>query len=57
MLTKAVFTKGLTVRTLKGRSSYVFCVYYNFASNLLVSGGCEGDVRIWNVAQDQFRAR
>jgi len=28
----------------------VFCLNYNAASNLLVSGGCEGDVRIWNVA-------
>ena len=36
---------------LKGHSSYVFCVNYNTASNLLVSGGCEGDVRIWNVAK------
>jgi len=29
----------------------VFCINYNTASNLLVSGGCEGDVRIWNVAR------
>ena len=41
--------QGLTLKTLKGHSSYVFCVNYNNASNLLVSGGCEGEIRIWNV--------
>ncbi len=34
---------------LKGHTSYVFCVNYNNASNLLVSGGCDGEIRIWNV--------
>lgn len=33
---------------LKGHSSFVFCVNYNMTSTLLVSGGCDGDVRIWN---------
>lgn len=41
--------QGLTTRTLKGHSSYVFCVNYNMTSNLLVSGGCDGDLRIWNA--------
>lgn len=34
---------------MKGHTSYVFCVNYNNASNLLVSGGCDGEIRIWNV--------
>lgn len=41
--------QGMTLKTLKGHTSYVFCVNYNNASNLLVSGGCEGEIRIWNV--------
>jgi len=43
--------KGLTHKHLKGHTKWVFCLNYNSASNLLVSGGCEGDVRIWNVAR------
>ncbi len=43
--------KGLTAKHLKGHTKWVFCVNYNKASNLLVSGGCEGDVRIWNPAR------
>ena len=27
---------------------------YNTASNLLVSGGCDGDVRIWNAARGRL---
>jgi WD40 repeat protein len=46
-----IFGQGTSTKVLKGHSSYVFCVNYNTASNLLVSGGCEGDVRIWNVAK------
>jgi COMPASS component SWD3 len=43
--------KGLTHKHLKGHTKWVFCLNYNPTSNLLVSGGCEGDVRIWNVAR------
>lgn len=43
--------KGLTHKILKGHSKWVFCLNYNTASNLLVSGGCDGDVRIWNTAR------
>lgn len=43
--------KGLTQRVLKGHTKWVFCLNYNTTANLLVSGGCEGDVRIWNVAR------
>ena len=46
--------KGLTHKLLKGHTKWVFCLNYNPASNLLVSGGCEGDVRIWNVARGKF---
>jgi COMPASS component SWD3 len=43
--------KGLTSRVLKGHTSYVFCVNYNTEGTQLVSGGCDGDVRIWNAAK------
>ena len=43
--------KGLTSRVLKGHTSYVFCINYNTEGTQLVSGGCEGDVRIWNAAK------
>jgi len=38
-------------RVLKGHTKWVFCLNYNTAANLLVSGGCEGDIRIWDVAR------
>ena len=41
----------MTRKVLKGHTKWVFCLNYNQQSNLLVSGGCEGDVRIWNVAR------
>ncbi len=44
-------TQGTLQKTLKGHTKWVFCLNYNLASNLLVSGGCDGDVRIWNVAR------
>jgi len=43
--------KGLTSRVLKGHGSYVFCVNYNTEGTQLVSGGCDGDVKIWNAAK------
>ena len=46
--------KGLTSRVLKGHSSYVFCVNYNTEGTQLVSGGCDGDVKIWNAAKGAF---
>jgi COMPASS component SWD3 len=42
-------SKGLTEKQLKGHNSWVFCVNYNTASNLLVSGACDGDIRIWDA--------
>lgn len=49
--------QGLTQKTLKGHTSFVFCVNYNNASNLLVSGGCDGEIRIWNVEKGTSCAR
>jgi COMPASS component SWD3 len=46
--------QGTTHKLLKGHSKWVFCLNYNTASNLLVSGGCDGDVRIWNAAKGFF---
>jgi len=48
---RRVVWKGLTSRVLKGHSSYVFCVNYNTEGTQLVSGGCDGDVKIWNAAK------
>ena len=39
---------------LKGHTSYVFCVNYNTEGTQLVSGGCDGDVKIWNAAKGAF---
>lgn len=46
--------KGLTHKLLKGHTKWVFCLNYNTASNFLVSGGCDGDVRIWNTAKGLY---
>jgi len=46
--------QGVTTKHLRGHTSFVFCLNCNTASTLLVSGGCEGDVRIWNVARGAF---
>jgi WD40 repeat protein len=43
--------KGVTSRVLKGHTSYVFCINYNTEGTQLVSGGCEGDVKIWNATK------
>jgi COMPASS component SWD3 len=43
--------KGMTSKVLKGHTSYVFCVNYNTEGTQLVSGGCDGDVKIWNAAK------
>jgi len=44
-------SQGSTTKHLRGHTSFVFCVNYNTASTLLVSGGCKGDVRICNFAR------
>lgn len=43
--------QGLVSKVLKGHQDMVFCVNYNSTSNLLVSGGCDGSVKIWNAAK------
>ena len=43
--------KGLSVNTFRGHTNFVFSVSFNNASNLLVSGGSDETVRIWDVAR------
>jgi len=46
--------KGLTTKILKGHTSYVFCLNYNSASDKLVSGCCDGDIKIWDVTKGEL---
>lgn len=43
--------KRSEVKTLIGHTNFVFCVNYNPNSNLLVSGGFDETVRIWDIAR------
>ena len=43
--------QGKSLKTLHGHTNFVFCVNFNAASNLLVSGGFDETVRLWDVAQ------
>lgn len=45
--------QGLTTKILKGHTSYVFCLNYNSASDKLVSGCCDGDIKIWDAIKGE----
>ena len=45
--------QGLTTKILKGHTSYVFCLNYNSASDKLVSGCCDGDIKIWDATKGE----
>lgn len=38
-------------KVLKGHTNFVFCVNFSPLSNLLVSGGFDETVRVWDVAR------
>jgi len=44
-------TKNSPVKTLLGHTNFVFCVNFNPRSNLLVTGGYDETVRVWDVAR------
>lgn len=41
------------MKTLYGHTNFVFCVNFNPRSNLLVSGGYDETVRVWDVARGE----
>ncbi|KAI0244713.1 WD repeat-containing protein 5, partial [Massospora cicadina] len=43
------FNLGQTTRILRGHTNYVFCVNYNTASNLIVSGSFDESIKIWEA--------
>lgn len=43
-----------TVVVLKGHTNFVFCINFSPKSNLLVSGGFDETVRMWDVARGAF---
>ena len=43
--------QGDVAKTLLGHTNFVFCVNFNPRSNLLVSGGYDETVRVWDVAR------
>jgi COMPASS component SWD3 len=43
-----------TVRILNGHTNFVFCVHFHPRSTLLVSGGYDETVRIWDIAGGTF---
>jgi len=39
------------INTLRGHTNFVFCVNFNPDTNLLVSGGYDETIRVWDVAR------
>lgn len=43
-----------TSKILRGHTNFVFCVNFNPHGNLLVSGGYDETVRLWDVARGEY---
>ena len=46
--------KGAPVRTLNGHADWVYAVAFSPDGTLLASGGWDGEVRVWNVADGKL---
>ena len=42
------------MKVLMGHTTFVFCVNFSPSSNLLVSGGFDETIRIWDVARGWY---
>ena len=49
-----LLVKLTNVKILRGHTNFVFCVNFSPQSNLLVSGGFDETVRIWDVARGRL---